>query len=116
MPVSKAKLYADQQKEILQKLLDIVGVNGENKAFYLYDLDHDADKQARILALKDDIRQYFSAGNSRLFQKRGDMVPEREYLLIVRNVLKYMKIPFVMTSIKIKIDNKWVATRQYILL
>jgi hypothetical protein len=111
----KSKVYADQQKKVLQNLYDIIGINDENKTFLLYDLDHDPEKQARIMALKEDIRRYFFASNSRLFQKE-DILPTRPYILVIRSIFKHMKVPYVMTSMKVKIDDKWVATRRYVLL
>ena len=75
--------YHDEREEICKKLLEIVGTE-----FYLCDLDNDPEKQAAILALKDDIQKCFVIGTIAAFRPCLANDVKRDYLNILRAILK----------------------------
>jgi hypothetical protein len=81
--------YHDEREEICKKLLEIVGTE-----FYLCDLDNDPEKQAAILALKDDIQRCFSVGCISSFKPNLKDIVKRDYLNVVRSILKQQGYTF----------------------
>ena len=75
--------YHAEREEICKKLLEIVDTE-----FYLYDLDNDSEKQAAILALKDDIQKFFVIGTIAAFRPCLANDVKRDYLNILRAILK----------------------------
>jgi hypothetical protein len=81
--------YHEEREEICKKLLEIVGTE-----FYLCDLDGDSEKQCSILALKDDIQRCFSVGCISSFKPNLKDIVKRDYLNVVRGILKQQGYKF----------------------
>jgi hypothetical protein len=84
--------YHDEREEICKKLLEIVGTE-----FILCELDNDSEKQAAILALKDDIQKCFAVSSITAFKPSVNDV-KREYLNIVRGILRQQGYTFLGTN------------------
>jgi hypothetical protein len=95
---SKQILYEKEQKEILKKIYDITGVTDTNKMIAFYDIDSNQKKIDAIMALKDDVNKYFKVCMSSYTEIK------REYLSILKHVLKHMKIQYLTTKKNIHRD------------
>ena len=108
---SKKDKFDDERQIIVNKLNNILGINNENKIIYLYDIDNDTNKQNEILALRDDIRRVFTAGNWPVFSKN---IKTRQYLSLMKSVYKDMGINFVSTAKNIQRNGKSMRCSGYI--
>ena len=102
--ISKSDKYKDQQLIILRKIFKILNLSLTNKIFNLHDIDNDIEKQNQIIELKAEISMYFNACKWRIF--RNDVLIVREYMSIIRNVFKDLKVDFLYYVSKIKNINK----------
>jgi hypothetical protein len=55
----KSQLYKKEQRDIIDKIINIMGLDDENSVT-LYELDNNDEKQKKILDLIPEIRKYFS--------------------------------------------------------
>ncbi len=84
MPGVKCSIkYKEEREAICNKLIDIVGTD-----FLLCDLDASPEKQQAILALKDEIQKYFAVSSISSFKPNLTGTVKRDYLNIVRGILK----------------------------
>ncbi len=84
----RSDIFSNEREAICNKLIEIVGTE-----FYLYDLDNNPEKQAAIIALKDDIQKFFAVSRILTF-KPGLSVVKRDYLNIVKAILKQQGYTF----------------------
>lgn len=83
--IHKSQLYQKEQKDIMNKIINILQLDEEN-SILLYDLDNDESKKKKIMDLLPDIRKYFTYGCI-----TGAVDPEkikRPYLSIIRHITK----------------------------
>lgn len=104
--IPKEVKYVQERKEVLDKLLKILGINGTNKVFYVDDLEKDEAKQKKILDLVDDVKQYFSCGKWVYFAKKDISMP---YASLSRSILKDTKTKVTTVSLK---DNETQKTEK----
>tara|TARA_R100001163_G_C5062966_1_gene200161 strand:- start:1925 stop:2464 length:540 start_codon:yes stop_codon:yes gene_type:complete len=84
MRIAKSKMYCKEQREIRNRVIDILNLDG--LGFYLYSVDNDKWQQKQIMDLVPQIWKYFSHINI-----TGLQYPEkckRPWLSIARGVLK----------------------------
>ena len=81
--------YHDEREEICKKLIEIVGTE-----FFLCDLDEDAEKQTAILAMKDEIQKVFAVSSISTFKPNLKDIVKRDYLNLVRGILKQQGYTF----------------------
>lgn len=81
--IKLSEKYQTEREEICKKLIEIVGTE-----FYLYDIENDPEKQAAILAMKDEIQKCFAVGTLSSFKPVLKDVVKRDYLNIVRGIMK----------------------------
>lgn len=79
----RSDIFSNEREEICKKLIDIVGTE-----FLLYDLDNDTTKQEAINALKDDIKKAFAVSRIMSFSPYTMNDVKRDYLNIIRAILK----------------------------
>lgn len=72
---NKTTNYVNERQEILERLYEIVGVTDTNKFIYLYDLEHNKNKQELILGLESDVKKYFKCGRWSYFTKQQKKRP-----------------------------------------
>jgi hypothetical protein len=113
----KSELYVKERKQILDKMLEILEITDTNKMFYLCDLDENPDKQKAILDLKTEIPKFFSCSTWACY-KNNENAPKikREYIALVRSVLKDMDIKYQASTGLIKRNNESKRTQIYILI
>lgn len=105
----KSILYKKEQDEILDKLINILGLD-DNNSTILYELDNDENKQKQILDLLPDIRKYYSLSNT-----KGIAYPEtlkRPWLSIIRVIIK-PKYKLISKDHQITKDNRKIRTKTY---
>lgn len=110
-PAKKDK-YDVERQQVIERLDTIIGITDSNKLFYLYDLDNDVDKQNQILALEDEVKRVFRAGNWNVFAKE---VKTRKYLSLLRAVYRDMGYSLMSTAKSLKRDGKSVRSAGYLI-
>ena len=101
--------YHEEREEICKKLLEIVGTE-----FYLYDLDNDPEKQAAILALKDDIQNCFAVSSMSTFKPSLTDV-KKDYLNIVRTILRQQGYSVIGRGTSLRTGEEIKRTQKYII-
>lgn len=101
--------YHDEREEICKKLLEIVGTE-----FYLCDLDNDPEKQAAILALKDDIQKCFAVSSMSTFKPSHTDV-KKDYLNIVRTILRQQGYSVIGRGTSLRTGEEIKRTQKYII-
>jgi hypothetical protein len=96
--------YQNERKDITKQLLQVLKINGENKMFNSYDLDHDEETQKKILDMIPNIEKYYTVASWSYYRK--EKKKERPYLSIIKSVLKDMSIHFDATVGRKTVDNK----------
>jgi hypothetical protein len=112
--IKLSEQYHNEREEICKKLIDILKLD-DNNSFLLYELDENIEKQASILAMKDDIQKCFPVSSISTFKPSMTDV-KRDYLNIVRGILRQQGYIFAGSGIEIKIDdNICKRTTKYII-
>ncbi len=88
--IKLSEQYHNEREELCKKLIDIVGTE-----FLLSELDENLEKQTSILALKDDIQKCFAVSSISTFKPNLINTVKRDYLNIVRGILKQQGYRFV---------------------
>lgn len=88
--IKLSEQYKNEREELCKKLIDIVGTE-----FLLSELDENIEKQAAILALKDEIQKCFAVSSISSFKPNLVDNVKRDYLNIVRGILKQQGYGFV---------------------
>ena len=102
MRVKLSEKYQPEREELCTKLLNILNL-GEDRSFLLCDLDGDVEKQAAILAMKEEIQQYFACSTISSFKPNFEC--KRPYLNIIRGILRKQGYTFTGDDHYIKYDN-----------
>lgn len=84
---NKDMKYIEEQKQILNKMYNILGIDNKNKIIYFCDLD-DESKKKKILDLLPEVKKFFNCGSWAVFKKNAS----NPHLSLIRSILKYMKI------------------------
>jgi hypothetical protein len=100
--------YADEREEICARLLAILELD-EKGAFILATIDADAERQNKIMAMKDEIRKCFSCCNMSPFKPSATC--KRPYLSVVKNILRKQGYTIVGNDYTTKPDH--VKTTRY---
>ena len=85
----KVEQYDNERKEVLNKLLIILGINDENNTVSLKEMDNSIEKQNSIISLVPEIKKYFVCGKWSCFCTPIEII-DRYYLSILKYVLKNM--------------------------
>jgi hypothetical protein len=107
--------YENERKVVLASILEIIGINNDNKIFYSHILDFNKDIQEKLLALDDEIERVFNVVTWALYKPNTRNNIERRYLSIVKCVLKAMNINFGSVSMKMKYEGNTINTTCYTL-
>lgn len=97
----RSDIFSNEREAICNKLIEIVGTE-----FYLYDLDNDPEKQAAIIALKDDMQKFFAISTIASFRPCLMNDVKRDYLTILRAILKQENYKMEGKSCFKKINNE----------
>lgn len=107
--IKLSEQYHNEREELCKKLIDIVGTE-----FLLCELDENVEKQASILALKDEIQKCFAVSSISAFKPSLTDV-KRDYLNIVRGILRQQGYTFVGSDIVLKNETDLKRTQKYII-
>ena len=106
--------YEMERKEILNKFLEILEINGDKKSFLLQDIDNNLEKQELIYNLEPDIKKYFLCGKWSCFIK--SKVQQRKWYNILKYICKDMNFNIVSVKKNVKIDGKFVSFTECIFI
>ena len=98
--VKLCEKYHNEREEMCKKLIEIVGTE-----FLLSDLDENVEKQNEILSLKDEIQKIFAVSSISTFKPSLTETVKRDYLNVVRGVLKQQGYIFIGSQTVLKIDD-----------
>jgi hypothetical protein len=107
---TKQSLYAKEQEQIIQSLIDILDLHNTS-SFIRYHLDHDDQLIVRVMSLVPSIRLYFASSAISGISEPHKL--DRPYLSIIRYLLKDH---YSITSKDIKHrlpDGRRIRTTQY---
>ncbi len=105
----KTELYGKQQDEIIQKLIEILDLDGDD-SITLYELENDKVKINKIMDLIPDIRMFFTFGNI-----VGVSEPEnvkRPWLSIIK-ILTRKHYRMFKSDFRIQTDTELIRTKRY---
>ena len=107
--IHKSKLYAKEQKEIVDKIFEILQLDDKN-SITLCELDNDEDKKKKLMDLIPIIRKYYNYNNIKAVSEPYKI--KRPWISIIRNIPKpYYKM--ISKDCILKKDNKRIRTRRY---
>ena len=111
MRVKLSEKYQKEREDICNRLLEILHLKEDN-TFLLCELDEDIIKQEKILAMKDEIQQYFACSTISSFKPNFEC--KRPYLNIIRSILRKQNYTFVGDDIFFrKQDGTYIKTMKY---
>lgn len=110
MRTKKSDKFKDERQALVDKLINILELD-ELNSFYLYDLDHDDNKQTKILALIPDVKKYYSHG---LIGGIKDQTKQkRPWLSIIKHMLRDNYHFISSECLYLISDGSKVKTRRY---
>ena len=105
--IKLSEQYKNEREELCKKLIEITG-----NEFLLSELDENLEKQAAILALKDEIQKCFACSVIAAFKTNFDC--KRPYLGIVRGILRKQGYTFEVCDLSLKLENGfYLKTMKY---
>ena len=105
----KTELYAEEQKQIREELINILKLNQTNYII-LHELDEDKELQEQIIGLIPRIQTYFSMSTTTAISYPEKI--KRPYLSITRHLLKD-QYNILITDYTIKAEPKNIRTKKY---
>lgn len=105
--IKLSEKYHNEREELCKKLINIVGTE-----FLLCDLDNNIEKQTSIIGLKNEIQQCFAVSAISSFKPNITDV-KRDYLNIVRSVLRKQGYLFIGCDVVCKNDTCLKRTKKY---
>ena len=108
---TKKEVYKKEQDEIVDTIINIVFPNpSQKKEITLYELDHDLEKQNKIIKLIPIIRKYYSFNNLKAVGEPEKI--KRPWLSIIKQLTK-SKYKINKTEFRYKNDGKVFRTMSY---
>lgn len=90
---SKDSQYIEERKQVLNKILNIIGITEDNTVFYFDDIEKNPDKIKQILDLESDVRKYFNCSGWTYFTQK----PKKPYISLMKSVFKTMNVKMTRT-------------------
>jgi len=103
----KSVLYKEQQENLADKIIEILELDKDN-SITLYELDHDTDKQEKIMKLAPEVRTFFTY--TCIMGVKQDL--KRSWLSVMKHVTK-VKYKLIPSEVRLKLENKTVKTVRY---
>jgi len=107
---TKIEKYANERKEIMDKLFKIINIQTENGIKFFYADDITEEKQKEIIEMKDIIKRYFIVSGWMIYKNTVKL--DKVHMSLIRNLLKHENINYTLTT---KMFNG-VRKTKYILL
>ena len=109
---NKNKIYANQRKELLNKVYDIILDN--DNCFYSHVIESDDLIKHQIDQLNDDILKYFNVSTWSSFKK--NIALEKKTLSTIKSIIREMDVLTENVSGKIRVNNIVINTTKYKIL
>ena len=77
----KIEQYINERKDVLDRLLVILGITEGNNMFSLHKIDENNNIQQQILDLESEIKKYFICGEWSCFKKKIVLIVGGYHLL-----------------------------------
>jgi hypothetical protein len=100
----KVDKYINEQREIANKILNIIGINENNKILSLVKLDENIEMQNSILNLEPEIKKYFLVSKLSFINNIGREY-KRRYLAIIKTIMRIMKIKMSSSILTTKFED-----------
>jgi len=94
--------YQKEREEYCDKIINILKLD-DNHCFLLCDLDENVEKQNELLAMKDEIKKYFTVSDISTFKPNCEC--KKPYLNMVRSILRQQNYTVDYESHIIKYEN-----------
>jgi len=107
---TKKELYKKEREEILNKINSILGISKDNNNIYLYDIENDEEKKQKILALSEDVKKYFKAGDWGVFKTE---LCKNNAILLFKSIYKEINYQILAKNAYIKRNDVKINTREY---
>jgi hypothetical protein len=93
---TKIEKYANERKEIMDKLFIILNIQTENGIKFFYADDITEDKQKEIINMKDKIKRYFIVSGWITYKNTVKL--DKVHMSLIRNLLKHENINYTLTT------------------
>jgi hypothetical protein len=107
---SKKEKYEEEQKNIVRKLNEILGLNEKNNKFILEELKQDEEKQKQIIGLEEDVKKYFAYSNWGYFRNEN-ITNDTKTISLTRAIYKNSGYDI---SYRLKMKNK-ISHTEYLI-
>ena len=101
---NKKRIYADERKDVLNRLYQIIGITETNKEFYSDSFDNE-EISNQIIQLEGDLHKYFNISGWPAFKKLDTPLNKRP-LSLVKSILKDMNIEYTSINLRIRKNPK----------
>ena len=82
----KSELYKDEQNEIIDKIIQIIGISETKNTITLYDIDNNETMKQQLMDLIPEIRKWFSFSNIKPISNPDNS--KRPYLSVIKQITK----------------------------
>lgn len=103
---NKEKRFLKERKNIVDKIIDIVGTR-----FLSHEFDNDKEKHKKILEFDEDIKKYFNVSNWGAY--KPTITISKRPISIVKSVIKDMNIEMNSKTYIIRKDDKSTTETEY---
>ena len=107
----KSELYAKEQDDTIDKIIQIIGITTENNTITLYEIDNNEIIKQQLMELIPEIRTWFSFGHINPVSNPDKY--KRPYISILRQIPKKHYI-ISQKEIGMTINGTFIRTQQYI--
>ena len=95
-PKTKMEKFVNERNDIITKIFEIINVQTENNLRFFYSDEITEEKQKEIVDMKKNIKRYFIITNWMSF--KTDTKIDKEYMSLIRNILKHEKINYTISQ------------------
>jgi len=95
-PKTKMEKFVNERNDIITKIFEIINVQTENGLRFFYSDEITEEKQKEIVDMKKNIKRYFIITNWMSF--KTDTKIDKEYMSLIRNILKHEKINYTISQ------------------
>ena len=108
---NKNKLYPEERKQVLNRLMSILMKDNEN-TFCSHEIESNEQKKNQIEELNEDILKYFNVSTWSAFKQ--NQVVEKKAISTIRSIFKEMNVDYETYTSKKKENDKIINTTIYI--
>jgi hypothetical protein len=106
----KSELYAKEQDNTIDKIIQIIGITEENNTITLHDIDNNETMKLQLMELIPEIRKWFSFSHIKPISNPDNF--NRPYLCIVKQITK-KKWNIHYQDFRIYQEDTIIRTQQY---